>query len=162
MRPPVVRGEWSDDFISRVLVATFEVMEARGDSVMRPFLQDVLRPDSLLLTIGGLMVSSPLVAVEILVRLGPVPLADWFFHYAAMVAGSAVASAPSRALAAQLAASLPPADGFALERRVQGWQFGSGMDYVPKEPTPVAVDALRQAKAAAESARVFAAARATP
>ena len=27
------------------------------------------------------MVSHPLVAVEILVRLGPLPLADWFFHF---------------------------------------------------------------------------------
>jgi len=27
------------------------------------------------------MVSHPLVAVEILVRLGPLPLADWFLHF---------------------------------------------------------------------------------
>ena len=47
-----------------MLVATFEVMEARGDAVMRPFLQDVLRVDSLVLTIGGLMLSKPAVRVE--------------------------------------------------------------------------------------------------
>ena len=76
MRPPVTPGAWSDDFISRVLVATFEVMEERGEAVMLPFLQDTLRVDGLALTIGGLMLSSPVVAVEILVRLGPVPLAD--------------------------------------------------------------------------------------
>ena len=69
-------GAWSDDFISKVLVATFEVMEERGEAVMLPFLQDTLRVDGLALTIGGLMLSSPVVAVEILVRLGPVPLAD--------------------------------------------------------------------------------------
>ena len=28
MRPPVTKGAWSEDFISKVLVATFEVMEA--------------------------------------------------------------------------------------------------------------------------------------
>ena len=81
MRPPLKVGAWSDAFISKVLVATFEVMEERGEAVMRPFLQDVLRVDGLVLTIGGLMVSHPLVAVEILVRLGPLPLADWFLHF---------------------------------------------------------------------------------
>jgi hypothetical protein len=30
MRPPLKVGAWSDAFISKVLVATFEVMEARG------------------------------------------------------------------------------------------------------------------------------------
>ncbi len=39
MRPPVRPKAWSDDFIARVLVATFEVMEARGEAVMLPFLQ---------------------------------------------------------------------------------------------------------------------------
>jgi len=160
MRPPVRAGEWNDAFISKVLVATFEVMEARGDTVMRPFLQDVLRPDSLVQTIGGLMLSSPAVAVEILIRLGPIPLADWFLHFAAMVGGAVAASEPSRGLAKRIAASLPPADAFALERRVQGWQFGSGMDYVPKQPTPMDPTALTRAQAAASAARAFASARA--
>ena len=160
MRPPVRPGEWSDDFISKVLVATFEVMEARGDAVMRPFLQDVLRPDSLALTIGGLMLSSPAVAVEILIRLGPIPLADWFVHYIAMVLGSAAASEPSRGLVETLAGALPPADAFALRRRLQGWQYGAGMDYMPVEPTRVEPQALAQAKAAAEAARTFASKRA--
>ena len=40
------------------------------------------------------MVSHPLVAVEILFRLGPLPLADWFFHFGAMVFGSAIAAEP--------------------------------------------------------------------
>ena len=50
-------------------------LEERGEAVMLPFLQDTLRVDGLFATIGGLMLSSPLVAVEILVRLGPVSLA---------------------------------------------------------------------------------------
>ena len=59
MRPPLKVGAWSDAFISKVLVATFEVMEERGEAVMRPFLQDVLRVDGLVLTIGGPMPSNP-------------------------------------------------------------------------------------------------------
>mmetsp|Transcript_43706 Transcript_43706/g.72636 ORF Transcript_43706/g.72636 Transcript_43706/m.72636 type:complete len:90 (+) Transcript_43706:1-270(+) len=78
-----------------------------------------------------------------------------------MVAGSAVASEPSRSLVMQLARTLPPADAFALERRVQGLQFGSGMDYVPMQPTPMDAVALARAKEAASAARAFAAARAS-
>ena len=144
--------------LSKVLVATFEVMEARGEAVMRPFLQDVLRVDGLVATIGGLMLSSPLVAVEILVRLGPVPLADWFLHFGAMVFGSAVAAEPVRPLIKGVAAALPPAQGFAVERFVEGWQYGSGLDYEPEAAAPLREDELAVAKRAAASARAYAAA----
>ena len=163
MRPPVRAGAWSDEFISNVLVATFEVMEARGEAVMRPFLQDVLRVDGLVLTIGGLMVSHPLVAVEILLRLGPLPLADWFVHFAAMVGATAVAGAPPlRAAVASAARSgaLPPETGFAAERFVEGLQYGAGLDYAPAPATPLDAEALRQATRAAAAARAYASARA--
>mmetsp|Transcript_13429 Transcript_13429/g.42610 ORF Transcript_13429/g.42610 Transcript_13429/m.42610 type:complete len:612 (+) Transcript_13429:15-1850(+) len=154
MRPPVQQGAWSADFISKVLVATFEVMEARGEAVMLPFLQDTLRIDGLALTIGGLMLSAPLTAVEILIRLGPVPLADWFVHFAAMVLGSALGSEQSRALAKAAAPLLPPETRFELDRVVEGWQFGSGLDYSPPlAPTPMDAEALATAKRAAAAAR---------
>jgi len=154
MRPPVQRDAWSAEFISRVLVATFEVMEARGEAVMLPFLQDTLRVDGLALTIGGLMLTAPLTAVEILVRLGPVPLADWFLHFAAMVLGSAIGSEQGRELAKAAAPLLPPRARFATDRFVEGWQFGSGLDYTPPlAPTPMDAEALATAKRAAAAAR---------
>ena len=123
---------------------------------MLPFLQDTLRVDGLVATIGGLMLSSPLVAVEILIRLGPIPLADWFFHFAAMTFGAAVGSEPSRALAQALAPALPAEQAFALERTVDGWQYGSGMDYTPPaSPTVVPPEDLAKAKRAAAAAREF-------
>jgi hypothetical protein len=158
MRPPVTPGEWSEDFISRVLVATFAVMEERGEAVMLPFLQDTLRVDGLALTIGGLMLTSPVVAVEILVRLGPVPLADWFVHFAAMCVGSALGSEQSRALAKAAAPLLPSQSRFATERFVEGWQYGTGLDYTPPaRPTPMDQQALSTAKRAAAAARAFSA-----
>ena len=154
MRPPVTPGAWSDDFISKVLVATFEVMEERGETVMLPFLQDTLRVDGLFATIGGLMLSSPLVAVEILVRLGPIPLADWFVHFAGMCLGSALGSEPARAVLKAVAPSLSPAQRFGLERFVEGWQYGSGLDYTPpRQSTPMVADDLAAAKRAAAAAR---------
>jgi hypothetical protein len=156
MRPPVTPGAWSDDFISKVLVATFEVMEARGEAVMLPFLQDTLRVDGLFATIGGLMLTSPLVAVEILVRLGPVPLADWFLHFAGMCLGSAIGSEQARAAAKAIAPSLPPAQRFELDRFVEGWQYGSGLDYTPPvQSTLMVAEKLATAKRAAAAARAF-------
>ena len=138
-------------------MATFEVMEAEGDAVMLPFLQDVLRVDGLIKTIGGLSLTNPLVALEIFYRLGPLPILDWTFHFVLMIYGSIVASEPSRALTKAVAPSLPPAQRYALERYVDGWQYGSGLDYVPPE-APALMDpaALEQARRAAAAARAFA------
>lgn len=156
MRPPVTPGAWPEDFISKVLVSTFVVMEARGEAVMLPFLQDTLRVDGLALTIGGLMVYSPLVAVEILVRLGPLPLADWFVHFAGMLLGTALGSEPARAAVGFTSPLLPPDARFAAHRYVEGWQYGSGMDYMPpKESTPMQPAALEAAKRAAAVARAY-------
>lgn len=154
MRPPTRPGAWSDDFISKVLVATFEVMEERGEAVMLPFLQDTLRADGLMATIGGLMLAKPFVAAEILVRLGPVPLADWFFHFAGMLAGSVVGSGPARALTKAAGLALPAGTRFAVNRIVEGWQYGSGLDYLPPAaPSPLDPEALKRARMAASAAR---------
>ena len=119
-------------------------------------LRHQLRVDGLVATIGGLMISSPLVAVEILVRLGPIPLADWFFHFAAMTFGAAVGSDQSRTISKALAPSLPAPQRFALERVVDGWQYGSGMDYTPPAVSSVVPpEALARAKRAAAAARAF-------
>jgi len=156
MRPPVRKGAWSDDFVSKVLVATFEVMEKEGEAVMLPFLQDTLRADGLVATIGGLMLAKPLVAAEILLRLGPLPLADWFFHFAAMLVGSIVGSEQSRALLKAAAPALPAGTRYAADRAVEGWQYGSGLDYVPPaSPSVMQPEALARAKRATAAARAF-------
>jgi flavin-dependent dehydrogenase len=156
MRPPTRPGAWSNDFISKVLVGTFEVMEERGESVMLPFLQDTLRADGLVATIGGLMLAKPLVSAEILLRLGPLPLADWFFHFAGMLAGSIAGSGPARALTKAAGPALPAGTRFALNRFVEGWQYGSGLDYLPPAaPSPLDPEALQRAKLAAAAARAF-------
>ena len=102
------------------------------------------------------MVSHPLVAVEILVRLGPLPLADWFLHFGAMVFGSALAAEPVRALAAPLAKALPPAQAYAAQRAIEGWQYGSGLDYEPEPASPLLEAELATAKRAAAAARAYA------
>lgn len=140
MRPPAPgRGEFSEEYITRVLATTFRVMEDRGEKVMLPFLQDVLRADGLLQTIGGLVLADPLFSFEVIARLGPGPILDFAVHFVAMaVGGGLLGSEPARALADRVAPKLAPAERFKLERFVEGWQYGSGQDYTP----PVSVAAL--------------------
>ena len=191
MRPPV-RGGWASDFISRVLVSTFDVMADAGDTVMRPFLQareaaanlrrivstyvrcatsfvmyfdralqDVLRADSLAVTIGGLMISHPIVALSILGRLGPAPILDWGVHYAAMCWYSAVASPPARAALTSYALSIQESDpsaAYEIRRRLDGWTYGAGLDFGAGEAVsaaPIDADQLGRAKTAAAAARAF-------
>ena len=102
------------------------------------------------------MLTSPLVAIEILLRLGPVPLADWFLHFGGMLLGTALGSQPALAASNAAAPVLPPTARFATQRFVEGWQYGSGMDYAPPTaPTPMNAAALTTAKEAAAAARAF-------
>ena len=151
--PPVTPGAWSDDFISKVLVSTFEVMEG-NDEVMLPFLQDTLRVDGLAVTIGGLMLTSSRGHRD-LSGLGPIPLADWFLHFSGMILGSALGSEQARGRQAA-GPLLPPSARSATERFVEGWQYGSGLDYTPPtQQTPMNLEALATAKAAAAKARAY-------
>ena len=138
-------------------------MEAEGEGVMRPFLQDVLRVDGLILTIGGLMLRKPIVTFQILASVGPQPILDWFAHFSAMVAYTALhaAAAPLLPPSADgpLDAALPPRTAYALRRTAEAWQYGSGLDYVSVPSTVVPPEALAKAKAAAAAARARAAAR---
>ena len=156
MRPPVVPGAWPDDFIVKVLASTFEVQRGAGVGVMLPFLQDTLRVDGLAVTIGGLMLSAPATAVEILVRLGPLPLADWFLHFLGMLVGSLIGSEQGRAALKAAEPSLSAEQRFALNRYVEGWQYGSGLDYVAPDESQVMIpEELSRAKEAAAAARAF-------
>jgi hypothetical protein len=133
---------------------TFEVMEERGEAVMLPFLQDVLRVDGLIATIGGLTVSRPRVAAEIMLNIPPADILDWAFHFIAMMYAS-VLSTVGRPLVTAAAPMLSPSARFKAERFVDGLQFGSGFDYVmPEHIPPPDPAALQQAKRAAAAARV--------
>ena len=121
---------------------------------MQPFLQDVLRVDGLILTIGGLMVRKPLVTAQILTSVGPGAILDWFVHFSAMCAYSALhAGATSLELSSAESGVLPERALYGLQRRAEAWQYGSGLDYVAEPSAPVPPEALARAKAGAEATR---------
>lgn len=157
MRPPV-QNTWSENFIANVLSSTFETQQAAGDGVMKPFLQDVLRVDGLAVTIGGLMISYPLVTFQILTSIGPGPIADWTIHFLAMCIFTALDAGYRKGPVKDLVAKLPPRLAFEVERRAESWQFGAGLDYEAESPKSLPSEKLSRAKMGAKAAREAAAA----
>ena len=70
------------DFINRLMGINFGVMESLGDDVSRPFLQDVVKFDSLGKTLLTMAATKPLFVPQILVQAGPGPILDWVGHFA--------------------------------------------------------------------------------
>ena len=52
--------------------------------------------------------------------------------------------------------ALPPAQAYAAQRAIEGWQYGSGLDYEPEPASPLLEAELATAKRAAAAARAYA------
>jgi len=127
MSAPVGASPSRDD-INGLLRINFRVMERLGEPVLKPFLQDVPQFGALALTIGGMMIDSPLAMPGLLARMGPVAVAEWSMHMAAMVtytAADMVLREPLRSAAD----SLSPKARHQLLCALDAWRFGSGLDY---------------------------------
>jgi hypothetical protein len=73
-----------------------------------------------------------------------------------MMIGSLIGSEQGRAALKAAEPSLSAEQRFALNRYVEGWQYGSGLDYVaPDEPQVMIPEELSRAKKAAAAARAF-------
>ncbi len=116
------------DFINRLLADNFTTMNNLGNSVMRPFLQDVVQFGSLARTMGSMMVTRPLSVPEILMHVGPGPVADWVVHFVALGVYAALDTAAAPPLRA-LAGRLSPKQRYALHRVLDAWRYGAGHDY---------------------------------
>jgi hypothetical protein len=147
------------NLINRMLGGNFQAMAKLGDRVSKPFLQDVLRPGGLLLTLTAQMTADPLFVPPLLMHLGPGPLADFTRHFAAMAAYDLlyrVVGPGVRFLAGEgscrggglgagggggeedgggwlgrhgQAVGVPASVGYQLRRQLDAWKYGSGMDY---------------------------------
>ena len=99
------------DFINRLMGINFGVMESLGDDVSRPFLQDVVKFDSLGKTLLTMAATKPLFVPQILVQAGPGPILDWFGHFANLGVYTLLSVATERgpiANAARLVAGTAP------------------------------------------------------
>ncbi len=123
-------GEVGDrQFINRLLAANMQSMNELGANVMRPFLQDVVTADGLTKTLGLMMARNPVFAIRIARFVGVKELAEWAFHYLALLAYTLVTPG-ARVL--QNAAETTPLNKslrYQLNRAVDALVYGSGLDH---------------------------------
>ncbi len=112
--------------INDLLSAVFAAMESSGDAVLRPFLQDVIRFDTLSQALFQTAIASPGEVVKVLPRTGIVPLLKWMPHYTNLglyrllySLGRSLKNVPE---------NLPPQWQFRRDRLLEAWKYGAGLD----------------------------------
>jgi lycopene cyclase CruP len=112
--------------INDVLSTIFAEMEALGDDVLKPFLQDVVQFPALAKTMLRTATKHPTLVASILPQVGLGSVASWTRHFVNLAsysllnaAESAVDRAPKKSLAQQ----------YAADRRRDALKYGSGGDY---------------------------------
>ncbi|GAQ77784.1 Hypothetical protein KFL_000030600 [Klebsormidium nitens] len=116
------------NFINELLSVNFGCMQRLGEPILRPFLQDVTQFVPLALTMGAMMVTRPLLLPTILRQVGLIPLVDWLRHFV----GLAVYSLAHKLFAPLVRWLLPRlslAQRYRWKRRLEAWEYGSGLDY---------------------------------
>jgi lycopene cyclase CruP len=78
------KSKASPDLINRMLATNFQSMADNGDSVMRPFLQDVIKFVPFGRTVMGQMALDPLFIPQLLAHVGPLAMLDWLRHFVAL------------------------------------------------------------------------------
>ncbi|KAL5668147.1 hypothetical protein ACJX0J_020368, partial [Zea mays] len=71
----------SPTFINELLFANFQSMQKLGDSVLRPFLQDVIQFGPLVKTLGLVMITRPQILPSIFKQVGLGVILEWSGHF---------------------------------------------------------------------------------
>ncbi|KAL2631927.1 hypothetical protein R1flu_016613 [Riccia fluitans] len=116
------------EFINELLSTNFSCMEKLGDSVMRPFLQDVVQFGPLAKTMGSMMLVNPGILPQIFKQVGIVPLMDWLVHFVGLGYFTFLSSVVSPLLQSWVN-GLEKKKQYYWRRRFEAWKFGAGLDY---------------------------------
>lgn len=116
-------------FVNRLLAVNFEIMDNMGETTFKPFLQDVIKFDGLVGSLGRAFVADPLFMPEIVLHVGIPRLVDWLGHLTMMGVYSLLDTAVSPLLKPFAESESDPRKRFALLRQMEAWKFGSGGDY---------------------------------
>jgi lycopene cyclase CruP len=110
--------------INNLMGGVFQVMERLGDSVLKPFLQDVIQFMPLAKT---LPLVNPKLVLPLLPQIGISSLISWSFHYLNLAIYSGLYKAAKLVL--PLAQKFPPSQQYYYQRWLDAWKYGSGGDY---------------------------------
>jgi lycopene cyclase CruP len=116
------------DQINQLLVNVFAEMQALGEPVLKPFLQDVVQFVPLLQTLGRTTIVHPIATFKLLPQMGVPTLVNWLGHYASL-AGFTGLSLMGDRLQPWVDQMPVGADRFAWQCRLDAWKYGSGRDY---------------------------------
>jgi lycopene cyclase CruP len=122
-----VQQKSQPDQINQLLNNVFAEMQALGEPVLKPFLQDVVQFVPLLQTLGRTTIVHPIATFKLLPQMGVPTLVNWMGHYLAL-AGFTVADQVADQLQPWVD-RLPDAARYTWQCRLDAWKYGSGRDY---------------------------------
>ncbi|KAJ3677461.1 hypothetical protein LUZ60_003185 [Juncus effusus] len=122
----------SPTFINELLYANFQSMQKLGDSVLRPFLQDVIQFGPLVKTLGLVMISRPQILPSIFKQVGVGVILNWSVHFF-MLGYYTFLSSFVDPLITQWIEGLPKRDKYIWRRYLEAWKYGAGLDYQHEE-----------------------------
>ncbi|MDJ0796067.1 MAG: FAD-binding oxidoreductase [Calothrix sp. MO_167.B12] len=115
------------DRINQLLSAVFEEMQNLGESVLKPFLQDVVQFPGLTKTLLKTNFSQPILVIKLIPQLGLFSLLDWMVHYINL--GIYAVLFTLSPMLEPLLKYLPNKYLYYWHRWVDAWKYGSGGDY---------------------------------
>ncbi|KMZ69016.1 hypothetical protein ZOSMA_223G00130 [Zostera marina] len=118
----------SPGFINELLYANFSSMEKLGNSVLGPFLQDVIQFWPLVKTLSTVMITRPQILPSIFQQVGISVIFDWLIHFV-MLGNYTFLSTFADPIIRPLVESLPKKQKYEWRRHLEAWKYGAGLDY---------------------------------
>lgn len=118
----------SSTFINELLFYNFQAMQRLGDPILRPFLQDVIQFGPLVKTLGLVMLTHPEILPSIFKQVGVGVILDWFVHFV-MLGWYTFLTSFVDPVTRPLIKFLSQKKKYELNRYLEAWKYGSGLDY---------------------------------
>ncbi|MEM7725424.1 MAG: FAD-binding oxidoreductase [Cyanobacteria bacterium P01_A01_bin.45] len=117
--------------INELLSIVFAQMQNLGDSVLKPFLQDVVQFSGLTKTLALTSLKHPFIITQIIPQVGLIAILDWMVHYLNLGIYSILfrINQSLDSFIKLLINLLPDTAKYYWNRWVDAWKYGSGGDY---------------------------------
>lgn len=129
----------SPNQINNLLSGVFEGMDQLGDSVLKPFLQDVVQFWPLTQALVQTTLQNPLLGLGVIPDVGLEELLRWSKHYVSLGIYSGFTQLERllpEGLLKPAIESLSPLERYRWSRRIDAWCYGSGCDYHSEQVHP--------------------------
>lgn len=114
------------DQINQLLSTVFQEMNLLGDSVLKPFLQDVVQFPALTKTLLKTGFTHPILVAKVIPQVGLNNLFTWMFHFLNLGIYAGLSQLTPLHLWSK---NLPIILKYYYQRFIDAWKYGSGSDY---------------------------------